>query len=82
MKIHYTRTSLMEKSVKKDNDLRWWIENRIGQSGIESQIRKLGELTSLMAEDYLKEHPERLDDVVTAIDDDGYGHVLVPEPPE
>lgn len=53
-----------------------WIERSLAEGGIESRLDKALKLLSIVGGQYLKEHPDKLDDVVRAIDCEGYNHTI------
>jgi hypothetical protein len=59
-----------------------WIFNAIASDGIEKSIKRSAKLLSLIAAEWLQKHPEMLNDIVYAIDCDGYNHKLVEDSDE
>jgi hypothetical protein len=64
---------------KETDTVDYWISRNLEKGGIELKISKLIELTSLLAEDYLKRNPDKLDSIKYIIDCDGYEHKLITE---
>ena len=62
------------KKVKMEVDV--WVRENLKKGGIESRLDKALKLLSIVGGQYLKEHPDKLDDVVIAIDCDGYNHKM------
>lgn len=76
MNIEY-KTIFFRQDRTEIDPISYWVDKNLDKGGIESQIKKLIELTALLTEDYLKRNPEQLDSVKYIIDCEGYEHKLV-----
>ena len=75
MNIEYEKRSYRSYN-KEEEKVSDWIKWNLRQGGIEDKIEKLISLASLIGETYLSKNPDKLDEVVRAIDCDGLNHTL------
>lgn len=64
------------KNKKIDQDLGIWLDYNLSSGGIEEKIEKCTNLLVIMAEHFLSEKPDKLEDVVRAIQCSGSQHKL------
>lgn len=53
-----------------------WLRENLKNGGIESRLEKATNLLSIVGAQYLEEYPDKLDDIVRAVDCEGYNHKL------
>ena len=55
----------------------YWIESAINEGSLESKIKKLAALISVIGEQYLEANPSKVEEVAYAIECEGRGHKIV-----
>lgn len=73
--IKYKEYSYSEYKDRED-EIESWIKRNLKKDGIELRLKKVIELLSIVGEHYLIENPDKLDDVVRAIECEGYNHTI------
>jgi hypothetical protein len=76
MQVEYERTAFRGDTVTEQDSIHWWIESSLKKGGIESQVQKLRNLLAIVGEHWLVANPQRVDDVATAIECEGYRHKI------
>ena len=74
MQVAYEKTSFRGEIEMEQDSIHWWIESNLKEGGIESQVQKLRNLLAIVGEQWLVANPQRVDDVATAIECEGYRH--------
>ena len=74
MQVVYEKTSFRGEIEMEQDSIHWWIESNLKEGGIESQVQKLRNLLAIVGEQWLVANPQRVDDVATAIECEGYRH--------
>lgn len=55
----------------------YWIESAINEGSLESKIKKLAALISVIGEQYLEVNPNKVGEVAEAIECEGRGHKII-----
>lgn len=78
MRIKYKSYNFLGRDGERHDELLCsWLYYNLSTGSIEEKIKKFGELLTVMAEDFLTRNPEKLEDVVRAIDCQGTQHKLI-----
>jgi len=76
MQVEYERYSFSGDPRTELDSVSWWIESNLKDGGIESKVAKLASLLSIVAEKWLIDNPNRVEDVAYAIQCEGRLHRL------
>lgn len=76
MQVEYERYTFGGDTKEELDSISWWIESNLKNGGIEAKVAKLASLLSVVAEKWLIENPDRVEDVAGAIECEGRLHRL------
>ena len=76
MKIKYKEYGHLKNKII-EQDLWNWLDYNLSSGGIEEKIEKCTDLLVVMAEHFLSENPDKLEDVIRSIKCSGSQHKLL-----
>lgn len=77
MRIKYKTYFSYSGDKPVEESVEYWLEYNLSSGGIEEKIDKLKKLLTIIGEEFLMRNPDRLIEVVDAVDCPGGDHTIV-----